>query len=175
MDYGVEESRSPAVVLVGSLVKFPHDAGWHADSEMVCRNVSRDDTSCTDHTSITNGDSREDGRIASDPAIIADFDISSKTRRIVRWIGAFCGIQSVGYAVEVHVRPEKTALANFNRGDGCVENVTVPVDECGTTDAHVGAVIDEDWWLDIRNRTKALEKIRMAVTLQCRGFDCRIG
>src|SRR5215469_16363061 len=131
---------------------------------MVCGNVSRNDTTRTDHTSITNGDTGKDCGIASNPAIIADFDVSRKTRRIVRWIGAFGGIQGVSYAVEMHVRPEQTSLADFYRGDGSVENVTVPIDECGTADAHVGAVVNEDWWLDIRNRAKAWEKIRMAVT-----------
>lgn|SRR6266513_1856610 len=114
--YGVDECRSWAVVLVSTVVESPHDTGGHADSEMMCGNVSRDDTACTDHTSITNSDARKDGGITSNPAIIANFDVSGQTRRIVRRIRAFCGIQSVGYAVEMYVRPEKTSLADFYRG-----------------------------------------------------------
>jgi hypothetical protein len=174
LHYHVEESRSRAVVVIATLIKFPHDAGWHTNGEMVGGNISRDDTTCTYHTTITNGDAGKDSRITSNPAIIADFDVSRKTRRIVRWIGAFRSIQSVSYAIEVHVRPEKTSLADFYRGDGSVKNVTVPIDECGTADAHVGTVIDEDWCLDIRNRAEAWEKIRMAVTWQSCTVSCWI-
>lgn len=170
----MEESRSGPNSLLVTPVQTPHDAGWHADSEMVCRNVSRDNAACTDHNSITNGDAGKDGCIASDPAIITDPDISRKARRVVRWVGAFCGIQSVGYAVEVHVRAEKTSLADFYRGDGSVENVAVPVDERSATDAHVGAIVDEDWRLDVGGRPKAREKIRMAVTWKSSATSCRI-
>lgn len=52
--------------------------------------------------------------------------------------------------------------------------MAVPIDECGTADAHVDAVVDKDWRLDIRNRAKTREKIYMAITWNSCIISCRI-
>jgi len=113
----------------------------------------------------------------TDPTVIADDYVASQTRRVVRRVGTVVHVERVGNIVEVNIWPQQDAFTDDELGDGRVQNVAVAVDEGGGADAHVDAVVDVDWRLDVGAKAGRVEVlVRVADRLrEIRQTCCRSG